>query len=92
MIKITDNQIQDEGCQPGEKNWTTKHLPSDAAKAFEDQVVPMMRMKTGLLPPWESPMMRDLQATIDKVYWAMVGFGMLYYLPTCFHSTHCISS
>ncbi|KAF8347310.1 hypothetical protein F5887DRAFT_1072830 [Amanita rubescens] len=68
MIKITDSQIQDEGRQPGEKNWTTKHLPSVAAKAFEDQVVPMMRMKAGLLPPWETPTMRDLQATMDEVY------------------------
>ncbi|KAF8350325.1 hypothetical protein F5887DRAFT_914221 [Amanita rubescens] len=68
MIKFTDRQIQDDGRQPGEKNWTTKHLPSVAAKAFEDQVVPMMRMKAGLLPPWETPTMRDLQATMDKVY------------------------
>ena len=68
MIKITESQIKDEGRQPGEKNWTTKHLPAIAAKAFEDQVVPMMRMKAGLLPPWESPTMRDLQATMDKVY------------------------
>ncbi|KAF8341702.1 hypothetical protein F5887DRAFT_1076476 [Amanita rubescens] len=66
MIKFTDCQIQDDGRQPGEKNWTTKHLPSVAAKAFEDQVVPMMRMKAGLLPPWETPTMRDLQATMDK--------------------------
>ena len=28
----------------------------------------MMRMKAGLLPPWESPTMNDLQIAIDKVY------------------------
>ena len=52
----------------GAKSWSTKHLPSGTTKEFEKCVAPMLRMKTGLLLPWKSPSLHELQAIVDDVF------------------------
>ena len=52
----------------GVKNWSLKNLPQEIQADFKHTVAPRIRKKIGLLPPWESLEIGDIQVFVDDIY------------------------